>query len=74
MPWSGLANVSDYDLVLVNLLKLKEESARKQVDGVKFQSLLDFTVTPDVLIHSGHIVILGDPRFSIPDWRSEGEE
>jgi hypothetical protein len=77
VPWeklSVLQNVSDYDLLLVNLLGLKEEGTRKKVDWARFQALFDFVATSDVLTHSGEIVILGDPRFSIPHRKEDGKQ
>src|SRR6266568_16130 len=77
IPWqklSGLQNVSDYDLLLVNLLGLRTEADRKEVDWARFQALFDFAATSDVLSHDGEVVILGDPRFSIPHWKENGKQ
>jgi len=66
VPWanlSGLQNVSDYDLLLVNLLGLRTETERNKVDWGRFQKLFDFVATTDVLNHGGGVVVLGDPRF-----------
>ena len=77
IPWeklSGLQNVSDYDLLLINLLGLRTEAERKMVDWARFQALFDFVATTDVLTHDGEVVVLGDPRFSIPHWKENGKQ
>lgn len=61
-----IANVRDYDVLVLNLLSIATEAARKKVDWAKFSELLDFPSATDILTHSGTIVVLGDPRFEIP--------
>jgi hypothetical protein len=69
MGWEELGrieNVRDYDVLVLNLLKLKTEQARKKVDWTRFRRLFDFRATTDILEHEGKIVMVGDPRFEIP--------
>jgi hypothetical protein len=63
---SKIANVRDYDVLVLNLLSISTEDARKKVDWAKFDTLLDFCAASDILTHEGRIVVLGDPRFQIP--------
>jgi len=77
IPWeklSALQNVSDHDLLLINLLGLKEKEARDRVDWARFQALFDFVATSDVLTHDGEVIVLGDPRFSIPHLKEDGKQ
>ncbi|HXB59032.1 MAG TPA: ferrous iron transport protein A [Candidatus Acidoferrales bacterium] len=77
IPWNKLfelENVSDYDLLVINLLGIKGEAERESVDWAKFQSLFDFVAATDILTHDGKIIILGDPRFYIPHWQQEDGE
>lgn len=60
---SDVQNVRDYDVLVLNLLSIRTETARTNVDWTKFNQLLDFPAASDILIHKGQIVILGDPRF-----------
>ncbi len=62
---SGIANVRDYDVLVLNLLSITTEEARQKVDWEKFNRLLDFYAASDILTHEGMIVVLGDPRFSV---------
>ena len=62
---SGIANVRDYDVLVLNLFSIATEEARQKVDWEKFNRLLDFRAASDILTHEGMIVVLGDPRFSI---------
>jgi hypothetical protein len=66
--WDELAqipNVRDYDVLVLNLLSIATEEAKKKVDWDKFNELLDFPAATDILTHKGRIVVLGDPRFEI---------
>ena len=69
-----LENVSDYDLLLINLLGLKTDAERKKVDWARFQAFFNFVATTDILAHDGEIVVLGDPRFSIPHWMGNDKQ
>jgi hypothetical protein len=63
---SDILNVRDYDVLVINLLSIKSVAERKKVDWKKFDELLDFRATSDILVHEGEIFVLGDPRFEIP--------
>jgi len=63
---SVVQNVRDYDVLVLNLLSIATEAARKKVDWARFNELLDFPAASDILTHNGTIVVLGDPRFEIP--------
>jgi len=69
---SGIQNVRDYDVLVLNLLSIGTDAARKKVDWEKFNELLDFPATSDILTHKGRIIVLGDPRFEIPNLRESG--
>ena len=62
---SSISNVRDYDVLVLNLLSIATDAARKRVDWAKFNELLDFPAASDILTHGGRIVVLGDPRFEI---------
>ena len=75
MSWdklSGISNVRDYDVLVLNLLSIKTQAARNKVDWGKFNELLDFSRASDILTNGGTIVVLGDPRFEIPKLREPG--
>ena len=70
IPWTNLSeiiSVRDYDIVVLNLLSIALPETRAKVDWRKFNQLLDFSAATDVLTHNGKIIILGDPRFEIPN-------
>jgi len=60
-----LANIKDYDTVVLDLIPIESMERRNKVDWAHFRRLLDFGAVVDILLHSGRIVVLGDPRFSI---------
>ena len=62
---SKLQNIRDYDMVILNLLPLKSEESRNEVDWDAFVRLLGFGSAMDILMNAGMIVVLGDPRFTI---------
>jgi hypothetical protein len=65
-------NVRDYDTLVINLLGLSTEAARAKVAWQKFNQLLDFSGASDILTHEGTILVLGDPRFDIPNESGTG--
>ena len=69
---STVQNVRDYDVLILNLLRINTEAARAKVDWQKFNQLLDFPAASDILTHEGAVVILGDPRFDIPRLNGKG--
>jgi len=70
VPWnklSTISNVRDYDVLIINLLGIKDTTEHEKVDWETFDQLLDFSAASDILKHEGKIIIVGDPRFSILD-------
>lgn len=66
--WSEIAHVSnirDYDIIILDILPLEDESSKEEVKWEHFCSLLDFHGTMDVLLNGGEIIVIGDPRFRI---------
>lgn len=68
-----LKNVQDYDKVIVNVLGLRTEKDRENIDWQCFRELFDFSATAAILEPEGLIVILGDPRFELPPHPTRGE-
>ncbi len=70
-PWDRLrkiANLADYDVVILDLLSLQEP---KDLDVLVLRKMLDFRTAQQVLSkEEGFICVLGDPRFTI-EWESE---
>ena len=77
LPWdklSEVANVRDYDVLVLNLLSIASAESRAKVDWSRFTQLLDFSAAADVLAHQdGRVIILGDPRFEIPGPKGEAQ-
>jgi hypothetical protein len=67
-----IENVRDYDVLVLNLLSIGTEAARRKVDWDKFNKLLDFPAASDILTHRGRIIVLGDPRFEILNLNESG--
>lgn len=63
---SKIKNIRDYDTVILNLLSISDSDDRNKVAWNKFNQLLDFHSTTDILINGGMIIVVGDPRFTIP--------
>jgi len=62
-PWkevASVANPSDYDTIIFNLLSLKDPTT---VDWDGFFDKFTVLTTLEVLVNGGNIVIIGDPRF-----------
>jgi hypothetical protein len=77
VSWDKIAsvhNVRDYDVLILNLLSIGTHSARNKVNWEKFNVLLDFHAASDILMNNGKIVVLGDPRFEIPDLNVAGRK
>jgi hypothetical protein len=78
VPWdklTAIANVRDYDTLVIDLLSIKTAAQRKLVNWDQFNNLLDFQAASGILNHEGEIIVIGDPRFTIPDSRSlDGKE
>jgi hypothetical protein len=75
--WSDLPsidNIRDYDTIILDLLELKTDEARKAVDWARFHQLFNFPNTVDILTNGGAIIVLGDPRFQIPLEQAEAPE
>lgn len=66
---SDISNVRDYDVLLIDLLKINMPAEQKKVNWIKFNELLNFHAASDILTHDGEIIVLGDPRFEIPNGR-----
>ena len=61
-----LRNLADYDLAVVDLLPLSEKTVRDAVNWQQFERLFTTTSARRILANGGEIIVLGDPRFSIP--------
>jgi hypothetical protein len=73
-PWPKLSadlNLRDYDTVLLNLLSL---SPHNNPDWDLFEHVVDFRIAVQFLQSQGRIIILGDPRFSVPQKGKKGVE
>jgi hypothetical protein len=57
-------NLRDFDTIVVNLLGLSEET-RQRIDWSRFEAIVNFAITRNVLQNNGKILIVGDPRFSL---------
>jgi len=60
-----IKNIKDYDVLILNLLKLDTEEARKKIKWKHFVSILNFEITRDIILNNGMIIVIGDPRFNI---------
>jgi hypothetical protein len=56
-------NLRDYDTVIIDLLSLPSKNS---VDWLIFEQILSLSVAIDILKSSGQVILIGDPRFSIP--------
>ena len=75
--WSALKtldNIRDYDTIILDLLDLQDENARKGVDWACFHEQLNFSNAVDVCTNGGSIIILGDPRFMVPGPKTDKPE
>lgn len=61
-----VSNIRDYDTIILDLLDFKIDKDRETVDWELFHHCLNFQNIMDILLNSGAIIIIGDPRFSIP--------
>jgi len=62
-----IKNIKDYDVLILDLLKLDTEEARKKIKWKHFMSILNFEITRDIILNNGMIIVIGDPRFTIID-------
>jgi len=62
-----IKNIKDYDVLILNLLKLDTEEVRKRIKWEYFISILNFEITRDIILNNGMIIVIGDPRFTIID-------
>jgi hypothetical protein len=73
-PWNRLkkvANLADYDVVILDLLSLREP---EELDVLTFSKVLDIRTAQQVLSkNGGAIFVLGDPRFTVK-WESASAE
>ncbi len=63
--WGDLAaikNLSDFDIVILNLLSLSEA---KKVDWTAFSRALPLATAAEIIGHGGRILIVGDPRIEV---------
>lgn len=68
---SRVSNLRDYDIVVLNVAN----PTSVQVSWRRLETLLDPSTLEEILRPDGMVVVVGDPRFSIPDISSEhGEE
>lgn len=76
-PWSALKtldNIRDYDTIIVDLLDLQNDDARKAIGWTYFHKHLNFPNAVGVLTNGGAIIVVGDPRFMVPSARVEKPE
>jgi len=62
-----IKNIKDYDVLILDLLKLDTEEARKKIKWERFISSLNFKSARGILSNNGEIIVIGDPRFNIID-------
>jgi len=62
-----IKNIKDYDVLILDLLKLDTEEARKRIKWKHFISMLDFETLKTIMRSNGMIIVIGDPRFNIID-------
>jgi hypothetical protein len=62
-----IENIKDYDVLILDLLKLDTEEVRKRIKWKHFISILNFEITRDIILNNGMIIVIGDPRFTIMD-------
>lgn len=75
--WSALKtldNIRDYDTIIVDLLDLQSEDAKKAIDWAYFHQQFNFPNAIDVLTNGGAIIVVGDPRFSAPAAQADEAE
>ena len=60
-------NIKDYDVLILDLLKLDTEEVRKRIKWKHFISILNFEITRDIILNNGMIIVIGHPRFTIID-------
>lgn len=68
-PWKkvkNIKNIRDYDTVIIDLLNIQSEDARKELKWKEISNILDYRNSMDILFNHGMLIILGDPRFEIP--------
>jgi len=64
-----IKNIKDYDVLILDLLKLDTEEARKRIKWKHFVSMLNFETLKTMMRSNGMIIVIGDPRFNIIDER-----
>ncbi|MHA1790632.1 MAG: hypothetical protein ACTSXT_15565 [Candidatus Helarchaeota archaeon] len=62
-----IKNIKDYDVLILDLLKLDTEEIRKRIKWKHFTSILNFEITRDIILNNGMVIVIGDPRFTIID-------
>ncbi len=62
-----IKNIKDYDVLILDLLKLDTEEARKIIKWKHFISMLNFETLKAIMRSNGMIIVIGDPRFNIID-------
>ncbi len=67
-------NIRDYDTIVLDLLNLKSDDDRNKVTWDLFHRLLNFQNIMDILLNNGTIIVIGDPRFSIPAPKSKDDD
>jgi hypothetical protein len=68
-PWQQIAeipNLRDYDTVVVDLLGIPDKKSRTKINWDNVTSILNPGTALQILQHRGEIIVVGDPRFSIP--------
>lgn len=67
--WEQIAkipNLRDYDTLVINLLGIPDETSRSKIKWDDVPSILNVGIASQILQHRGEIIVVGDPRFSIP--------
>jgi hypothetical protein len=67
---SRLANLRDYDVIILDLLSVN----LKKADWAAFRKLLNPTIAKEILFSQAMVITVGDPRFQIPVATSRGAE
>jgi len=60
-----IKNIKDYDVLILDLLKLDTEESRKKIKWEHFISMLNFETLKTLMYSNAVIIVIGDPRFTI---------
>lgn len=71
---SGIKNIRDFDMIILDLLTLASAKSRAAISWNDLFKRLDFTAAMDVLVNGGTFIVIGDPRFRVKLSRKGKEE